>query len=606
MILFRLPFLQNVSQALYRRIHSLGNLRPYLGIIYSVSPALTWASMLLRLLRAVFPPLMLYIGKLIIDSIAAPASTDKLFYYVLAECALVILSDLTGRALSLIEGLLSDQVSTATSVQIMQKASTMDLQHFEDATFYDKLERARRQTNNRAVLLSQIFMQGQDIITLLFLQAGLLSFSPWLLPLVIIAVLPGFISESRFNARSYSLSTSWTPQRRELDYLRYIGASDETAKEIKLFNLSGFIIDKFRSLAISYYQANKALSIKRASWGVTMAMIGTLAYYAAYILMIQQAVNKTISIGDLLFLSGSFMRLRGLLESILGRFAGIAEGALYLQDLFDFLAMKPNIITPEKPRLIPEPIKQGFVFENVGFRYHGSEKWTLRHLNFELKAGEKLALVGENGAGKTTIVKLLTRLYDPTEGRILLDGVDLREYDPDALRALIGVIFQDYIRFQMKLGENIAVGNIDNRQQQALIQQAAVSSLADTVARKFDLEYDQMIGRRFAEGAELSGGEWQKVALARAYMRQAQLLVLDEPTSALDARAEHDVFVRFAELTQGKTAVLISHRFSTVRMANRIAVLGKGQVQEIGSHQELMEKNGIYAELFRLQASGYQ
>ena len=406
--------------------------------------------------------------------------------------------------------------------------------------------------------------------------------------------------------RSYALTRGQTPERRELDYVRYLGASDETAKEVKIFDLSGFIIERFRQLSGKFYDDNRRLSIRRSVWGTFFAVLGSLGYYAAYVVIIIKTVEGSVTIGQLVFLAGSFRQLRTLLEGILTRFTSVSQGAIYLRDFFEFFEIIPKIKPAAHPLPFPKTIQQGFTFEDVGFRYLNSDRWANRHLSFTLHPGEKLALVGENGAGKTTLVKLLARLYDPTEGRILLDGIDLREYDLADLRLNIGIIFQDYLRYQMTFAQNIAVGNINQKENRPLIESSAQQSLADVLAAKLPGAYDQMLGKRFADGVELSGGEWQKVALARAYMRDAQLLILDEPTSALDARAEYEVFERFAELTKGKSAVLISHRFSTVRMADRILVLEKGELIEIGSHEELLIKGGRYAELFDLQAMGYK
>ena len=423
--------------------------------------------------------------------------------------------------------------------------------------------------------------------------------------ILVVAVIPSFIGETHFNRRSYSLTHSWTPERRELDYLRYIGASNETAKEIKIFGLENFIADRFQNISEKYYEANKNLTVRRAAWGGVFSFIGTASYYGAYVFIILQTITGHISVGTLTFLAGSFQRMQGLLSGVMSRFSRVSEMALYLKDFFDFLELQPLSGLRKGSHRVPRPIREGFVFENVSFKYPGSEQWALRNLSFTLHAGEKLALVGENGAGKTTIVKLLAHLYEPDEGRILLDGVDLREYDPVDLRSEIGIIFQDYFRYMFTAGENIAVGNITQRTNRPLLETSADKSLADTVIETLPKKYEQMLGRRFADGVELSGGQWQKIALARAYMREAQLVILDEPTAALDARAEHEVFVRFAELMQGKAAVLISHRFSTVRMADRILFLEHGQLLEIGSHEELVAKGGKYAELFRLQAKGY-
>jgi ATP-binding cassette, subfamily B, bacterial len=566
----------------------------------------------LRIMRSAIPVSLLYIGKLIIDEVvllsqsSASLSHTHLWELVAIEFGLAILADALGRATSLVDSLLGDLFANHTSIRIMQHASTLDLDQFEDSVFYDKLERARQQTTGRTILLSQVLSQVQDLISMCFLAAGLVSFNPWLILLLFVAVLPAFIAESYFNDRNYSLSRRQTPERRELDYLRYVGASDETAKEVKIFDLSGFFIDRFRHLSTKFYLDNKSLATKRALWGTGFSILGSLGSYTAYVFIILKAVSGQLSIGDLTFLAGSFRQLRALMEGILYRFTAVSQGAIYLKDFFDFFNIKPKINAASGARPFPNPIREGFVFENVGFRYSNSEQWANRYLNFTLKAGETLALVGENGAGKTTLVKLLARLYDPSEGRILLDGHDLREYDLTELRTHTGVIFQDYLRYQMPVSQNIAAGNIREKENRELIMASARQSLADAVVQRLPGKYDQPLGKRFNQGVELSGGEWQKIALARAYMKEAQLLILDEPTAALDARAEFEVFQRFSELTKGKTAVLISHRFSTVRMADRILVLDRGELLEVGSHQELLAMNGRYAELFRLQAKGYQ
>ena len=593
------------------KFDALGNLPRFFKLVWQTNQWYTILDALLRLIRSAIPVSILYVGKLIIDEVVLLSknhATDHIYIWklVAAEFGLAIISDALARATALVDSLLGDLFSNHTSVKIMEHAATLDLDQFEDSEFYDKLERARQQTIGRTILLSQVFAQVQDLITMGFLATGLMAFNPWLILLLLIAIVPAFLGESYFNDRTYALTRGQTPERRELDYMRYLGASDETAKEVKLFNLSNFLVERFKTLSNKFYNDNKKLSVKRASWGTLFALIGSLGYYSAYVVIIIQTIGGAITIGTLTFLAGSFRQLRSLLEGILSRFTSVSQGAIYLRDFFDFFEIQPNIITPENPLPFPHPIKTGFVFDDVGFKYHNSDKWANRHLSFTLYTGEKLALVGENGSGKTTLVKLLARLYDPIEGRILLDGIDLREYDLFELRRNIGIIFQDYLRYQMSFAQNIAVGNIDELNNRALIEQSAEKSLANLLAEKLPNQYEQALGRRFNNGVELSGGEWQKVALARAYMKEAQLLILDEPTSALDARAEYEVFQRFAELTKGKTAVLISHRFSTVRMANRILVLDKGQLLEIGSHEELLALDGRYAELFKLQAMGYR
>jgi ATP-binding cassette, subfamily B, bacterial len=596
---------------LKEKFAALANLPRFFKLVWETNHWYAILDILLRLMRSAIPVSILYIGKLIIDQVILLSRTHSthlgvLWKLVLAEFGLAIISDALTRATALIDSLLGDLFSNYTSIKIMEHAATLDLDQFEDSEFYDKLERARQQTIGRTILLSQLLSQVQDIITMAFLLVGLMAFNAWLILLLLVAIVPAFLGESYFNDKSYALTRGQTPERRELDYMRYLGASDETAKEVKLFNLSGFLVDRFKMLSNKFYDDNKKLSVRRASWGTLFALLGSLGYYAAYVVMIIKTVEGALTVGTLTFLAGSFRQLRSLLEGILSRFTTVSQGAIYLRDFFDFFEIQPKIRAASKPVPFPNPIRQGITFENVGFKYHNSDKWANRHLSFTLHAGEKLALVGENGAGKTTLVKLIARLYDPVEGRILLDGVDLREYDIMDLRKNTGIIFQDYLRYQLSFAQNIAVGNIDEQDNRPLIKMSAEKSLANLLADRLPQKYDQALGRRFNNGIELSGGEWQKVALARAYMKEAQILILDEPTSALDARAEYSVFQRFAELSKGKTAVLISHRFSTVRMADRILVLDKGQIVEMGSHEELINKNGHYAELFLLQAKGYK
>lgn len=594
------------------RFSALRNLPRFFKLVWKTSPSLTIANAALRILKSATPVAILYVGKLIIDQVVHISHSELnisagiLWKLVAIEFGLAILSDVLNRSITLMDSLLGDLFSNHTSVKIIEHAATLDLDQFENSAFYDKMERARQQTVGRTVLLSQVLSQLQDLITMGFLAAGLMVFNPWLIIILLAAIIPAFLGEVYFNDQSYTLNRRQTPERRELDYVRFLGASDETAKEIKIFNLSGFIVTRFRELSNKFYNANRVLIIRRSFWGSVFSMLGSAGYYLAYVYIIFKAVNGKITIGDLTFLAGSFRQLRALLEGILNRFTSVSQGAIYLSDFFEFFEIKSKIITSATPRVFPNPIKQGFTFENVGYKYINSENWANRYLNFSLEVGEKLALVGENGAGKTTLVKLLARLYEPTEGRILLDGYDLRDYDINDLRMQIGIIFQDFLRFQMTIAQNIAAGNITEKENYKLIKKSAEQSLANIFIDKFSAGYDQQLGRRFNEGVELSGGQWQKIALARAYMRDAQLMILDEPTAALDARAEYEVFQRFVELTKGRTSVLISHRFSTVRMADRILVLEKGELLEMGSHEELLQRNGKYAELFQLQAKGYQ
>ena len=598
------------------RLGALRNLPEFFSLIWSCNNWLAALNILLRVIRASLPLAMLYVGKLIIDEIvrisviaSGPAVENPdmsiVTIYVLIELGLAVFSDLLGRGIALLDSLLGDLVSHEISLRLMHQSARLDLECFEDSDFYDKLERARRQASSRILLMSQVLAQLQDSITVFFLAAALITFNAWLLLLLAITLIPAFLGETHFNSQSYSLMYGWTQERRELDYLRFAGASDETAKEVKIFGLSDFFGSRYKKLAGEYYRANRDLSARRAAWGGLLSMVGSLGYYTAYAVIIYRTVYGELSLGDLTFLSGSLLRLRSLMEAILIRFSSIADSALYLRDLFDFLEMEPRIISIDNSLPFPVTIRKGFTFENVGFRYPQMKQWVLRDVSFTLHPGEKLALVGENGAGKTTLVKLLTRLYDPVEGRIMLDGHDLRKYNLDGLRDAVGVIFQDYVKYHLTATENIAVGLIDERNNETRIKEAARQSLADKVIENLPNGYQQMIGRWFKQGTNLSGGEWQKIAIARAYMRDAQLLILDEPTASLDAKAENEVFRRFVELTFDKCAVLISHRFSTVRMADRIVVLHEGKLLEHGTHDELLAVGGRYSELFQMQAAGY-
>jgi ATP-binding cassette subfamily B protein len=591
-------------------------------MVWQISPRLMTGALALRLVRALVPIAGLYVGKLIIDDVVRlvqmsdrPVSFQAwlesghlawLGALLLAEFGVAVVGDVLLRFVGLAESLLAEQVTNGSSVRLMEHAATLDLEDFEDAEFQDQLERARRQTSGRLTLMGQLFAQAQQTVTIASLVVGLFVFAPLLILLLAVALVPAFLTEAHFNARTYTLDFGRTPERRELDYVRQTAASVETAKEVKIFGLHGFLIDQYRRLAGEFYAANRTLATKRALWGSVFTTVGTIGYYAAYAYIVWRTLHGDFSIGDLTFLSGAFLRLRTMLENLLFGFSSVAGQALYLNDLFSFFRTRPEILSPANARPFPHPVRDGFVFEDVGFIYPGAERWAVRHLSFTLRAGEVVALVGENGAGKTTLVKLLTRLYDPDEGRILLDGHDLRDYDLEALRGSMGVIFQDFVRYNFTAGDNIAVGRIEARDDHARIERAAGRSQADQVIEALPGGYAQRIGKRFRNGVELSGGEWQKVAIARAYMREAEVLILDEPTAALDARAEFEVFQRFKELSKGKTAVLISHRFSSVRMADRIFVLADGKVEAIGTHEELVSRPGLYSELFELQAAGYR
>jgi len=576
----------------------------------------------LRLLGALQPIAMLWVGKLIIDEVvrlaalSAPGpgfaewwTSGELSYVsqlLLIELILVVGMDVLNRGMSLVDSILSELHSNQMSVELMAHAARLDLRHFESAEYQDRLERARRQAAGRNALLSVLFGQAQNVITVATLAAGLFVYAPWLILLLPISFMPAVLGETRFNELAYWMSRWRTPERRELEYIRYVGATPETAKEIKLFGLGDFLVDRFRRLAHTIFIENTRIARQRAFWGAIFAAISTLTYYCAYGFIVWRTVTGEFSIGDLAFLSGSFLRLNGLFQAILLGFTQIAGQSMYLDDLFSFFEIEPSVLPPADPKPFPVPVQTGIKFENVGFKYPETDHWVVRNLSFIVPAGETLALVGENGAGKTTIAKLLTRLYDPSEGHITIDGIDLRDMDPKDIHAHVGVIFQDFIRYSFSARDNISVGRIEARDDQPRIDLAAEQSLADGVIAKLPEGYDQQLGRLFKQGRDLSGGEWQKVAIARAYMRDAELIILDEPTAALDAKAEAEVFSRFKGLAHGKSAVIISHRFSTVRMADRILVLENGAILEAGTHEELIAKQGRYAELFELQAAGYR
>ena len=601
-----------------RRVSALRHVPPLLHMVYRTHREYTTGIVALRVLRAFVPLALLWVGKLIIETVELayqsdqPADWQRLWFLVALELTIAVASQGLARASSLLESLLGDLFSNALSVRLMEHAARLDVAQFEQAETYDQLERARQQTADRIGLLSLLLNTVQDLITLLSLAGALLVYVPWLLVLLALAVVPAFLGETHFAALGYSLLFQWTPERRMLDYLRFMAASDASAKEVKLFHLSRFLIDRYARLADDFYHANKRLSTRRALVSTVLGAVGSVGYYGAYAVIIYltvigyQSPGGVFTIGVLTFLAGSFRQSSDLMHRMLFALSAIYEDCLYLRDLFALFRLTPRVTSKPDATVVPRPISEGFVFEGVSFKYPGSDKWAVRDLSCRLRVGQTVALVGENGAGKTTLVKLLARLYDPDEGRILLDGVDLREYDLDSLWASIGIIFQDFVRYAFLFKENIGVGQVDQITDEGRVREAARRSLADTVADRLEYGYDQQLGRRFDGGVELSGGEWQKVALARAYMREAQVLILDEPTASLDARAEYNVFLRFAELTRGRTAVLISHRFSTVRMADRILVLGEGHLVEDGTHHELVRRGELYAELFNLQATGYR
>ena len=593
------------------RLAALRNVPPVLRIVWQSGPLVVSLGLVFRLISSLIPLAALWITKLIIDGIVLAVSSHQpvkplLWWLVAAEFAIAIFGSILGRTIDYVDALLADKYTRHISIRVMKHAAELDLMAFEDPVFYDRLERARVQATDRLGMIQSIGRLVQQVITAASLSVSILVFSPWLLLLLIAGILPAFLGESHFAFLGYAKNFRQTPVRRELDYLRVLGGSREAAKELKLFGLKDFLIGRFTSLSDQIYRENVDLARRRLIAGSFLSMIGTAGYYSAYVYVIWRTVTGSLSIGTLTFLTGAIVQASGNIQQIFSSLSSIADQALFLTDLLAFFEMQPTIRSKPHALPAPRPIVRGFEFRNVSFRYPGTSRLVLNSLDFHLRAGERVALIGKNGEGKTTVVKLMTRLYDPLEGQVLLDGVDLREYNLEDLYREIGVIFQDFMRYEMTARENIAVGRIDEINNLPLLKTAADKSMADEVIERLPRDYEQMLGRRFESGVDLSGGEWQKIALARAYLRDAQILILDEPTAALDARSEFEVFQRFAELTAGKSALFISHRFSTVRMADRIVVLENGRIAEDGNHETLLNLGGRYAEMFEMQAASYR
>jgi ATP-binding cassette subfamily B protein len=594
------------------RLHALRHHTPLIfRMVWESAPRVVVGSLTARLLASLIPLGMLAVTGTIIQNIHAFTSHEKaltpyFWWLVGAEFALASLSTILVRLLDFFDTVLADKFTRHISTRIVEHASRLDLTSYEDPVFYDKMDRARVQGTDRLIMIQsagRLFQQG---ITAASLAASIFLFSPWLLLALIVCVVPAFMGETHFAFLGYSLNFQQTTVRRQMDYLRILGGSRESAKELKLFGLGPFIIRRYTELSEKLHAENLGLAGKKLFFGALLTMLGTIGYYGTYAFVIYRTVAGALTLGTMTILVGAIAGASANIQAFFSTFSIIADQALFMTDLLEFLAVQPKIFSKPGALAAPRPIRLGFEFKNVSFHYPGNPRLVLNNVSFKLEPSSRIALVGENGQGKTTIVKLLTRLYEPTSGQILLDGVDLREYDLDDLRKEIGVIFQDFTRFEMTASENIGVGQIEELANQFRIRSAANKSLAEKVIRRLPKGYDQPLGCRFEGGVDLSGGEWQKMALARAYLRDAQVLILDEPTAALDARSEHEVFERFAELTKGKMSLLISHRFSTVRMADRILVLENGRIAEQGQHDDLVRDRGRYAQMFELQAASYR
>lgn len=595
----------------HERIAALGNVPAVLKIVWDSGPTVVVFGLISRLCASVLPVVLLWITKLIIDGIVRAVSAHQpvargFWWLVAAEFSVAVANSVLIRAIDYSDSLLADKYTRHVSIRVMNHAASLDLHAYEDPVFYDRLERARVQATDRLVMIQAVGRLIQQAITTITLSVSIMFFSPWLMLLLIVGVIPAFLGESHFAFLGYAKNFRQTPVQRQLDYLRLLGGSKEAAKELKLFGLRDFLRERFTRLSDAIYEENISLSRRKLIAGAALSMVGTMGYYSAYVFVIWRTVIGALSIGTLTFLAGAIQQASSNIQQIFSTLAAIGDQALFLTDLLAFFEMQPTIRSKPNALAVPRPIEHGVEFRNVSFSYPGNPRLVLDQINFHLHRDERLALIGENGQGKTTIVKLITRLYDPTDGQILLDGIDLREYDLEDLHRVMGVIFQDFMRYEMTARDNIAVGRVEEIENLDLLQAAAQKSTADQTIARLPRGYGQMLGRRFEQGVDLSGGEWQKVALARAYLRDAQLLILDEPTAALDARSEYEVFRRFAELTAGKMALFISHRFSTVRSADRIIVLENGKIAEEGSHDQLASLRGRYAEMFEMQASNYR
>jgi ATP-binding cassette, subfamily B, bacterial len=593
------------------RFSALRNVPAVLRFVWDSGRTVVILGLASRVVASLLPLALFWVSKLIIDAIykiltTHQAAGPRLWWLVALEFGIAVTTGVLGRVIDYLDALLAGKYMHHISVRVMEHAAGLDLLAYEDPVFYDRLERARVQATDRLYMIQAIGRLIQQVVTTITLSVSIMFFSPWLLLLLVVGVIPAFIGETHFAFLGYAKNFRQTPSRRQLDYLRILGGSKEAAKELKLFGLKDFLTGRFNKISAQLYEEDVDLARRKAGVGSLLSAVGTAGYYTAYIFAVWRTVTGVFSFGTLTFLANAIRDASSNLQQTFSTLSTIADQALFMTDLMAFFDMRPTIRSKPNALPAPRPIQRGFEFRNVSFKYPGSERLVLNGLNFSLHPGERVALIGENGEGKTTIVKLMTRLYDPFDGQVLLDGIDLREYDLEDLYREIGVIFQDFMRYEMTARENIAVGRIEQVGNLPALEQSAQKSLADQVVGKLPAGYEQMLGRRFDGGVDLSGGEWQKVALARAYLRDAQVLILDEPTSALDARSEYEVFQRFAELTAGKMALFISHRFSTVRMADRIVVLEKGRIAEEGDHEQLTSLGGRYAEMFELQAASYR
>ena len=585
-----------------------------LRLVWEASPMATVGLAVLTLAGALLPATQAWVGKLIVDGVVASIQgghdaeqVRSVFYYLVLELILFLLSTAINHSRRLIQQLIQLQLANRIRAEIIRKALTLDMAFFEHPDFYDRLQNARREGGYKPVeLINDTFQIVQNVITMISFAVLMLRFSPWLVLILLATSIPAFIAETRFSEQGFRLLTRRAPETRQINYLARLLTEDSAAKEIKLFNLGDRLLERYTSLFAKFFAEDKSLAVRRAAVGFSLGLIATLGFYGSYAWIVWRTVQGTISLGDMTLYLTIFRQGQTTFQSILAAVGNIYENNLFMANYFDFLGMEPQMRVAAPARKLPAVLAGGIEFRGVGFRYPESEEWVLRGVDLCIRPGEKIALVGHNGAGKTTLIKLLSRLYDPAEGVIFLDGIDVRDLDPLELRQKIGVIFQDFVRYHLPASENIGFGQIEAAHHREKVIEAARKSGADAIIEHLPEGYETMLGRWFHGGHELSLGQWQRIALARAFMRDAEILVLDEPTASLDAQTEYEIFRHFQELTEGKMAILISHRFSTVRMADRIVVIENGRIAEMGSHQELLRLEGTYARLFSMQAEGYR
>ncbi len=586
-------------------------------LIWQAHPASTIGMALVTLVSAVLPATQAWAGKLIVDGVVQAighvqtvdvwTAVQPLLPFLFLEFFVVTTGAVMSQTRILLEHVLHAKLSHTINSAIIRKSLSLDLHFFENAEYYDKLENARREADRRALdILNSGFMAVQNTITLTSFVVLLFTFSPWIALLLLGASIPLFLAQNHFSRLNFRLLTWRAPESRRMMYLERLLTDKDSAKEVKLFGLGEPLLARYQELFWKFYREDEALARKRSVISIGFGILTSISYYIAYAWIVFRTIVGAITLGSMTLYLSIFRQSQSTFQGLLSNVNSLYESALFMSNLFGFLELQPQMAHARQPLMVPRPIVKGIEFRNVSFRYPGHEEWVLQNISLSIGPGEKIALVGANGAGKTTFIKLLTRLYDPDEGQILLDGVDLRDYDVDDLRKRIGVIFQDFVRYLMTVRENIGFGQIDALADQPRIEIAAQKGGADEVIAQLKERYDTMLGAGFIKGRELSGGQWQKIALGRAFMRDAEVLVLDEPTAALDAQREYEIFQRFRELTNGRIAILISHRFSTVRMADRIVVIEGGRLTELGTHTELITRAGTYARLFNMQAEGYR